>query len=42
VTDDGSGGEMVACAINITHQMFIDVSLPRHFVSLSLVVVMLM
>lgn len=32
MADDGSIGEMVACAINITHQMIINISLPRHLV----------
>lgn len=31
MANNGSRGEMVASAINITHQMLIHISLPRHF-----------
>lgn len=31
VADNGSGGEVLALAINVAHQMIIDVRLPRHF-----------
>jgi len=31
MADDGGGGEMVACAIDVTHQVFIYVGLPRHY-----------
>lgn len=31
VADDGRGGEVVSCAIDIAHQVIIYVSLPRHF-----------
>lgn len=30
MANDGRGGEVVASAINVTHQMVINVSLPRH------------
>lgn len=30
VADDGRGGEVVSCAIDIAHQVVIYVSLPRH------------
>lgn len=33
-TDDGGGGEMLALAINVAHQMIINIRLPRHFLSL--------
>jgi len=29
---NGSRGEVMASAVDITHQMFIHISLPRHFV----------
>lgn len=34
MANNGSGGEMLAGAVDITHQMIIHVSLPRHFLSL--------
>lgn len=31
MADDGRSSKMLALAINFTHQVFIHVSLPRHF-----------
>ena len=36
MADDGSGGEVLASAIDVAHQMIIDVSLPRHFLFVTL------
>lgn len=33
-TDDGGGSEMLPLAINVAHQMIINIRLPRHFLSL--------
>lgn len=30
--EDGSGGKMLALAVDVAHQVLINVSLPRHFV----------
>lgn len=31
MTNNGRGRKMLAIAINVTHQVFIYISLPRHF-----------
>jgi len=38
MADDGGGSEMVACAIDVTHQVFIYVGLPRHYFMFTFVV----